>query len=361
MQLPFPVPHFVRHHWLSIAFIGGLVSDLLLLNRIDDVFDNLVLIFYVLVATVSLVIFYASIAERFGERWSRRFYFLTQLSLPYALGGLFSGMLIFYGRSGDIIASWPFLTLIVLAIVGNELIRERGRRLVFNILAYFVGIFSYCVLVIPVFTGLMGLWVFIGSGLLALAIVYGVIRILSKVIPNYMQMEMRLVVFAVFGTFIMMNALYIMNLIPPIPLSLKEIAIVNSVIHFPAKNEYELKYEPIPWWNLLAQTRPTLHPVSGSGVSCFTSVSAPSKINTEIYHQWDFYDEAAGHWTERFRLSYPITGAAVNGYRGHTTIQNFQDGLWRCSVKNDRGQLLGHKKFYIDTSRKPASLETRIE
>lgn len=354
------IPHFIRHHWLTIAFIGGFVSDLILLNRIDDVIDNLILLFYVVLATVSLIVFYAAIAERFGQRWSVKLYRVTQLTLPYALGGLFSGMLIFYGRSGDLIASWPFLLFIIGAILGNELIRERGRRLIFNILAYFIGLFSYLVLVVPVITGYMNAWVFVATGGVALALVYGVLRVLAYIIPHYLELEMRRLVFTIFGTFVMLNGLYFMNLIPPIPLSLKEIAIVQSVIRFPATQEYELKYEPIPWWNLLSQRRPTIHP-TGSGVSCFTNVFAPAKIKTNIFHQWDFYNVAAGEWQERFRLAYAVTGEATNGYRGYTTIQNFETGKWRCSVKNERGQLLGHKVFYIDTSDPPKKLQTRIE
>jgi len=311
-------------------------------------------------ATMSLIVFYAAIAERFGEWWSHKLYQITQLTLPYALGGLFSGMLIFYGRSGDIIASWPFLVFIIGAILGNELIHDRGRRLVFNVLAYFVGLFSYLVLVVPVLTGYLGAWVFVGTGLIALAIVYGVILVLARIIPHYMQLEMRHMVFMIFGTFVTLNGLYFMNLIPPIPLSLKELVIVQSVIRFPDTGQYELKYEEIPWWNIMAQTRPTIHP-TGSGVSCFSNVFAPAKIATDIYHQWDLYNEAEGKWQERFRYAYPITGAATDGYRGYTTTNNYQSGKWRCSVKNERGQLLGHKVFYIDTSEAPGELTTRIE
>lgn len=354
------LPHFIRHHWLTIAFIGGFVSDLILLNRIDDVIDNLILLFYVILATLSLLVFYASIAQRFGEWWSHKLYQITQLTLPYALGGLFSGMLIFYGRSGDIIASWPFLLFILGAILGNELIRDRGRRLIFNILAYFIGLFSYLVLVVPVVTGYLNAWVFVGTGAVALALVYGVLRLLAFIIPHYLKLEMRRLVFVIFGTFVVLNGLYFMNLIPPIPLSLKEISIVQSVIRFPATGEYELKSESIPWWNLIAKMRPTIHPTS-SGISCFTNVFAPAKVKTNIFHQWDFYNESTGAWQERFRLAYAVTGEATDGYRGYTTIQNFETGKWRCSVKNERGQLLGHKVFYVDMSEEPGGLTTRIE
>ncbi len=342
-----PLTRFLVRHWLTVAFLGGFLTDILLLNRIDDVFDNAVLLFHATVATVSLVSLYASLAERFGERWSPRILRLASIMMQYSFGGLFSGMLIFYGRSGDIAASWPFLLCIAAAIAGNELIHDRGRRLVFNILAYFVGLFSYIVLVVPVFTGYMGPFVFLLSGCGALAIVYVLVGVLRKIIPRYMYLHTRQLVFVVTGTFVVLNGLYFMNIIPPIPLSLKELTIAHSVIRYPQTGQYELKVEPIPWWNVYEKWRPTIHPSTGS-VACYSSVFAPTKIKTEIFHQWDYYDDSTGDWVERFRISYPITGEASDGYRGYTTSQNFTNGLWRCSVKSARGQLLGHKTFVVE-------------
>ena len=142
MQLAHLIRH-IKHHWLTIAFFLGFITDFLLLNRVDDVFDNAILLFYVVLATLSLALLYLGLAGRLGEwlSWYARTY--APLLMQYSFGGLFSGMLIFYGHSGDIFASWPFLLLIIGAIAGNELVKNRGQQLVFNILAYFVGLFSY--------------------------------------------------------------------------------------------------------------------------------------------------------------------------------------------------------------------------
>jgi hypothetical protein len=350
---------FLLRHWLTVAFLAGFLTDFLLLNRIDDWFDNIVLLFHVVVSTVSLLGLYAALAERFGERWSRWILKAASIGMQYSFGGLFSGMLIFYGRSGDVAASWPFLLCIALAIAGNELIHDRGRRLVFNVLAYFVGLFSYLVLVVPVFTGYMGPFVFFLSGLGALVIVYGIVLVLKKIIPQYMYLHTRQLVFVITGTFVMLNGLYFMNVIPPIPLSLKEITIAHSVIRYPQTREYELKYEPIAWWNLYEVWRPTIRP-SATTAACYSSVFAPTKIKTEIFHQWDYYDEVLGEWVERFRIPYPITGEAVDGYRGFSASDNVYPGKWRCSVKSTRGQLLGHKVFYVERSDEPVYTETTI-
>ena len=351
--------HHIKRHWLTIAFVMGFITDFILLNRVDDVFDNLILFFYVVLATVSILLLYASIAEKFGERISQFFRKVAPLLMQYSFGGLFSGMLIFYAQSGALLASWPFLLLFIGAIYGNETVRNRGQQLVFNILAYFIGLFSYLVMVVPVFLGHMGPEIFVASGLLAIIIVYMVVQVLSKIIPNYMALQTKLIVYLVFGLFVALNTLYFTNIIPPIPISLKEIGIVHSVVKF-GDAGYELTYEPIPWYRLDKKVRPVFHPSDTGTVACFTRVFAPAKIDTDIYHVWE-YKNADGNWTEYFKKSYPITGKAVNGYRGWTAIQAGRDGVWRCSVETARGQVLGREVFIIDNSTEPKTLQKRID
>jgi hypothetical protein len=349
---------FIQHHFLTLAFVGGFVTDFLLLNRVDDKFDNGILTLYVVLATLSLLVFYAALARRLGEVWSYRFEKYASMLMQYSYGGLFSGMLIFYGKSGAILASWPFLLLIISAILGNELIKQRGQKLVFNLYAYFVGLYSFVVLQIPTQTGWMSAWTFFWSGIISLVIVYGVVQLLALIIPRYIEIEMKKLVFVIFSTFAVFNVLYITNIIPPIPLSLKEITIAQSVVR--VGNQYEVLYEPTPWWQVWKRVHGTFHPSSTGTVACFSSVFAPTKITTKVFHTWDYKDQN-GVWQEHFRLPYPIIGGGANGYRGYSAIQSFHDGVWRCSVETERGQIIGRQVFTIDSSVAPKILEKQLE
>lgn len=348
-----------KRHWLTIAFILGFVTDYILLNRIDDTFDNALLFFYVVLASISILLLYASIAEKLGAKPSAFFRKIAPILMQYSFGGLFSGMLIFYSRSGALWASWPFLLLFIAAIYGNETVRNRGQQLVFNILSYFIGLFSYLVMVVPVTLGRMGPEIFVASGLLSLIIVYMLVQLLTKVIPNYMALQTKPIVFMVFGLFLGLNTLYFTNIIPPIPLSLQEINIVHSVVKF-GDSGYELTQEPIPWYRVDKKINLVFHPSDTGTVACFTRVFAPAKIDTDIYHVWE-YKNADGDWTEYFKKSYPISGKAVNGYRGWTAITASRDGVWRCSVETSRGQVLGSKRFTIDNAVSPRVLEKVID
>ena len=92
------------HHWLTVAFFLGFITDLILLNKIDDLVDNLILLFYVLLSTFSLLLLYIGVAERVSTGTANFLKKYSPILMQYSFGGLLSGMLIFYGRSGDLIA-----------------------------------------------------------------------------------------------------------------------------------------------------------------------------------------------------------------------------------------------------------------
>lgn len=352
--------HTFKHHLMTISFIAGSLTDLYFLNQVDNFYDDITLLFYAVLGFVSVLFLYAGLAERLGvtvSRWSRDY---ASFTMQYAFGGLFSGMLIFYGHSGSFWSSWPFLLLFIGAIYGNETLKNRGQQLVFNLLSYFVGLFSFFVLIMPVLTGKMGTGMFLLSGCMALLTIYVLVQILVKIVPNYMRLEMRYIVFLIFGMYVFLNTLYFTNVIPPIPLSLKEISIVHSVTKTPDK-QYLISYEPHKIWDINQILWPTFNPADSGVVACFTKIYAPAKITTKIVHVWEYKDKTTGKWTERFRLAYPISGEATDGYRGWTEIETHESGKWRCRVETERGQVLGEKTFTVDASVKPTSLVDRLE
>lgn len=352
--------HHLRRHWLTIAFVGGFVTDFLLLNQVDNLVDNLVLLFYVTLAMISILLLYASTAGKLPEDSNRPLRTYAPVAMQYAFGGLLSGMLIFYGRSASLIDSWPFLLIIATIIYLNETVRDRSGRLVLTLSMFFVGLFSYVVLVVPVLLGRMGAWIFVLSGLLALIIMYLFLGLLRLIIPNFLAMQMRVIVFSVGTIFAVLNFLYFLNIIPPIPLSIQEIGIYHSVVRF-ENGEYQLKYEEGEWWQPWKRSDTVFHPESGGNVFCFARVFAPTRLSTDIYHRWEYYDETKGEWVTHARVNYPIHGGRSDGWRGYTQVGNFKEGEWRCTVETARGQILGREKFNIDTSTSPAGLVTRVD
>jgi len=348
-----------KKHWLTIAFLLGFVVDNLTLNRVDQIFDNVVLATYVVLAMASLLVLYAAAADKLPEKLQPLGKKYAPLLGQYAFGGLLSGMLIFYGRSGSWFESWPFLVIILGVIFGNEMIHDRTSRLLFNVAILFVGLFSYVVLIVPVVIGIMGALVFVASGILALMIMYGFIRLLRRIVPRFIELHARPLVFTVGILYVTFNVLYFTNIIPPIPLSLKDIGIYHSVVKFDT-GEYQLSYEESPWWQFWRHSDKTFHYEEGDNVFCFASVFAPARLSTDIYHRFEYYDEEQKEWVTHARISYPIEGGQGSGFRGYTLIQNFTPGKWRCRVETARGQVLGGENFRIEEGSK-GNIVTRVE
>lgn len=355
--LSHPVTGKLKRYWLTVAFLLGFVVDNLTLNRVDQVFDNIILLTYVVLAAAALVILYAGTVGKLGEHYSARARKYAPLLVQYAFGGLLSGMLIFYGRSGAWVESWPFLLVILAAIYFNETITDRTERLIYNIAIFFIGLMSYTVLVVPVITGWMGPWIFIASGLVALMVMYGYMQLLYRIIPHFIDMQRKVIVFSIGTVFVGFNFLYFTNIIPPIPLSLKDVGIYHSVIRLD-NERYQLKYEEGRWWQFFRDSDTVFHPRPGGNVYCFAKVFAPTRLATDIVHNWEYQEPATREWVSYARLPYSIKGGRGDGYRGYTLIRNWQDGKWRCSVETARGQVLGREVFTVDSSEPTRPLVT---
>jgi hypothetical protein len=347
----------VRRYWLTISFILGFFTDLILLNQIDSLVDNLILLGYALLASVSLICFYLGVSQKGPRAFNDRLIRYAPLFMQYSFGGLLSGMLIFYGRSGDLFNSAPYLLLIITVIIGNELVSKRSDKLVFHLTLYFIGLFSYVVLVVPVITGYMGDWVFLASGIAALGIVTLLIQVLRAIVPNFIFHNTKRIILAIGFTYVGLNTLYFANIIPPIPLSLTELEIYQSVVR-QENGSYRVVDEVQPVWNRLPFSQETIHPIDGT-IACFARVYAPTRLATDIYHHWEF-KAPDGQWEDSLRLGYRIAGTNRGGYRGYTTVTAHTPGEWRCNVETERGQLLG--RVTVTVERGPAGeLVTRYK
>src|SRR5215472_4928193 len=109
------------------------------------------------------------------ERWRKYLPAATQ----FALGGLWSGFLVFYSRSASLTASWLFLGTLIAFLFGNELFRKYHSRLVLATLLLFFATYSYAVFTVPVVTRTIGKLTFLASGAVAILVFLLFVRLLS--------------------------------------------------------------------------------------------------------------------------------------------------------------------------------------
>lgn len=275
--------------------------------------------------------------------------------LQFFFGALLGGSFIFYWFSGSFSVSWPFILILVILMVSNDLLRESFHKPLLQLgIYYFVTLNLFAVILPFIFNSLSPL-LFVGAGIVSIGVIHGYIRILERLsteVKKYKQF-----IWSIIGSIlIIMNILYFMAIIPPIPLSIREAGIYHDIDR--EGSAYILRGERE---NIFQQLIPgqTIHIRPGERVYAYTAIFAPGRLNTTIQHQWEYHDEDRG-WIASDRLSFPISGGRNEGYRGYTWKSTLSPGIWRVSVETRRGQVLGRMKFKVIHTQEDVQLKERV-
>lgn len=331
----------------AAAFALGFLFDTLTLQRVDRLYDNIVLAVYLVVSLASILLLNAHAARaKEGGTGGSRIQALAQFLLPLSLGGLFSGFLVFYSRSGSLLTGAPFLLSLAALFIGNELFKKHYARFAFQMCVFFVALFSYSALIVPVVLRRMGDLVFLLSGALALLAFFVVLRAVRRVAREEVDANRHILWPLIVMIFIFFNFLYFNNMIPPIPLSLKEIGVYHEISRTRA-GQYLLSYEEPRWYEWGAKTLATLHIAPNESAFVLSSVYAPAALETDIVHRWEYYDIAEREWLTVNIIRFPISGGRLEGFRGYSQKENIAAGVWRVSVETARGQVIGRYAFDV--------------
>lgn len=334
-------------HLSIAAFLCGFILDNLTLTRVDLWLDTLVLATYLSLAGAGIFFFHAVSQKRTQNALTERMRFLLTLLIPFAFGGLFSGYFVFYSRSASFVTSWLFILFVALLIIGNEFFKEKYARLEYQISTFFVTLFSFTMLYVPVIVHAMGTLMFIMSGFVSLLCIWFFVKALSFIVPEDIAGSKRIITGSVIGIYLVFNILYFTNIIPPIPLSLKDAGAYYFVER--VSGGYRAHTDPLMWYEFYKKLYPTLSLREDESVYVYSSVFAPTDLETEIFHEWYYFDDVQDEWVETDRLSYSIVGGRDGGYRGYSKKSSVFAGKWRVDVVTKRGQIIGRMRFTIDT------------
>lgn len=336
-----------KKHLMTGAFLSGFIVDNFTLTRIDLTMTVVVLSAYLFVATLGFILISIS---RGGT--------LVPYATQFAFGSLLSGYFIFFTRSASLAGSWFFILLLIIAIFGNEFLKEEYRRFELRAAMLFAAFFFFAILYVPVVLKSIGAWTFLLSGLMSLAAIWVVIGVISRIAPGVVRTTRRTLIATIGGLFVVVNGLYFANIIPPIPLSLKD----AGVYHFVSRTEvvgYTGRAEPVKWYDVVGRYHPQFHHTQGESVFFYSAVFAPTALNTTILHEWQYYSEQQGIWKTTDRLGFQITGGRDGGYRGYSVKQSIVSGQWRVNVVTLRGQLVGRTTFTVIDVSVPPTLIAR--
>jgi hypothetical protein len=375
-----PLRRYERH-LSAAAMVVGFAVDYLTFGRVDHPGPHIIFIAYLVLAAGSIAVAHTlqsrkdreaarlanprdlrEPADNAGSESGRRAETEApdrpsrlRLWLPaitqFALGGLWSGFLVFYWRSAAMAASWPFLLLLLAFLIGNEAFRKYHARLVFAGLLFFFALYSYAVFVVPVLTKTIGIVMFLASGALAVVVYILFLGLLSALgRARYRQSRWKLIGGALAIT-VAMNAFYFSGILPPLPLALADVGVYQAIRHTGAV--YVAQQENEPWAARLGFSLPVLHVAPGQKLALYSAVFAPIKMTTRITHRWQWWDVRAHAWRTQSVVSFAISGGRAHGYRGYSLKSNPRPGDWRVDIDAEDGRLIGRLAFHVAAAAAP--------
>lgn len=257
-----------------------------------------------------------------------------------------SAFLVFYFRSGDISVSWPFILLLLVAVFANEFLKRHFVRLTFQMSLFFLIIFSTAIYLIPIMMHRIGAGIFVLSGFVSLFIIILYLNIILKVCKDKYFESRKMIFLSVSVIYVTVNILYFTNLIPPLPLSLKDSGVFHS-LQTDASGPYIGEYEDYGWRAYFHIYEDFHIGVGSSPVYAYSAVFSPPSFDITIVHRWQHYDEEKGRWVDYEKISLPVKGGRDNGFRTFSMKNNLVTGKWRVNVETIRGQIIGRLRFNI--------------
>lgn len=346
-----------KHRLATVALIFGFLVDLITFRSLNLTIALIILSVHICIVAGTIIVLSAPFEERDS------FFTKVRSWLPvlqqYSMGNLLSAFLILYSASGSIAQSWPFLVLVALAAIGNEALKLKRYRLLFQTTLFFLNLMLYVALLLPVLFGSINTLTFVVSMVVAVA-VFALFRKALYMVAKDSYEEHRVgIKRAGIVALTVMVALYVTNLIPPIPLALKDIDFYYEVNR--VGDTYHVREEKD---GFLARyfdfAGDELRLTAGGAAYVYTAVFAPAKINTDVVHRWEYYNTEKNSWVTKNTVHFPIVGGRSGGYRGYSFTTQPEPGVWRVSVETTSGKVIGRARLNIVQTDMPVATETTI-
>ena len=346
-----------KHHFtLDIAFFfAGFLFDVLLLHRIDSVPLLIHQGTYLLLS--SALIFWDHrilVSGKEPQGWVAKLASYRLWAMHFFLGTLLNAFMVFYFRASSGFMSFCFLVALAFLIVINELPQFRSRGPVVRVMLLSFSVTSFSAYLLPVIYGELRAWQYMLSVFIGTAATFGLWKLFTRFThdPNW---TFERAVMPGLGIQILLLLLYLANVIPPVPLSLKYIDVYYSVQPHPTEKGvpgYSMKYAPTPVWKFWDKHSDTLKLKEGAGekVYIFTRIFAPTKFRDQISFQWQYSDPQQGWANVGTPFKTTLGGGNENGYRTYASMTSRMSGAFRVLVKTADGREIGRKTFDIELS-----------
>lgn len=336
--------------YVAIAiFVIGFLWDSLTMTRVDNPIDNIILLLY-LILIGTLIVF--TLRRQCGIAppvWLLKMEPYFPWAMQFCFGGLFSSYVVFYFKSASFTRTQFFFLILVFLLFANEFLQRRLQNHVLLAILYSFCFLSFLAFFLPVLLADVNEKIFLLAGLTSLLASLFVFFLGFLFHPDGWKRRMKPIAAWMLSVVLIVNVLYFANLIPPVPLALKDVGIFHKVKITPAG--YEVKYVAPSAWRFWIDWESPFYLSPGDRAFCYTSIFAPGKLRVRVRHVWSH--KTPGGWVQTDQLPFEILAGRENGYRGYTFKRGITPGTWRVAVETMRGQTLGEITFDVVPSPVP--------
>lgn len=327
------------------ALLVGVAFDFVTFRTLRIESAIALLIVHLLVALTLMMYMHVS-DEYLFDRKARALAYARMVApfvLQISLGALLGASFIFYWFSGALSVSWPVLGIVAVLMVSNETFRHAFQDPRVQWSVYTFTLISMGMLMLPFWTGRLGWEMYALANVLALTTVAVVVAVLYRFV-RHIRHRIASTIMGVVLVAVVMGALYVGNVIPPIPLSVREAGVYHQL--YRDRGNYVVLSERTTFARKFLP-RQRVHVAPSERLYVFSAVFAPTDIRTRIVHEWQSYDEREHAWVTQSRSSFAVTGGRQNGYRGYSYSDHVSPGKWRVNIQTERGSTLGRLRFRV--------------
>ena len=345
-------------HATTIIFVGGFGMDLFLLPDFNEPITKFLGLTYLVVLAILFPLREWVVTRNTASRIEQKLYSLLTFGIAFFLGAGLSFVFVYAIRSAALAVSWPLFVLLLLCMVANEYVSTHNYRYTLDIGVYFIAITFYSIFNIPIVFGSVSNFAFIVSILVAAGASFLFMTIMRRTSEIAEYESGRGFALAI-GIPMFVAMLYILNLIPAVPLSMEASGIYHSIERSSDGRYTGVEEKSRVLFPFLRV--PTYHIQGGNtAIYFFSSVSAPASVSAPISHVWEYYDEYNRKWVVATTIPFDLAGGRNEGYRAYSLKEHISPGLWRVTVKVDENRIVGRMRFRVVEGEEPETVSQNL-
>jgi hypothetical protein len=330
-------------------FIGGVLFDILTLQRIDDLITIGQQAAYLTVIYVVLLQMFFEEAKT-GPQTSplkgiKKYYLKYRMHIMhFFFGTLFSCFSFFFFKSASLFSSFLFLLIMWTLLVANEFEHVKNMGLPVKFALFSICSLCYFAYLVPTLIGFIGVTVFLLSMFVGcLPLVFATLWIQSKHEALFEKCKRQILVPNGL-VLVLFLSLYLFKIIPPIPLSIPHMGIYHTVER--TNEGFRLGHQR-EWWRVWNSGDQIFKAQKGDKIQVFFSVFSPTNFSDQVLVRWYLKDVRSG-WVLQDSIPIKISGGRDEGFRGFGTKSNYQPGDWKVQVETTDGREIGRIYFVLE-------------